>query len=297
MAAPLLPALLARCPFPPPGTSVACAVSGGPDSLALLVLATAGGLDATAIHVDHGIRTGSEDEARRVKEAAVRLGAQFDTRVVRVSPGPNLEARARTARYAVLPEGVLTGHTADDLAETILVNLLRGAGLDGLSSMRPNGRVSRPLLALRRAETRALCAEVGLSPVSDPSNDDRRFVRNRVRHEVLPLLAEISDRDPVPILVRQSELLGAEASLLDELAGALDPTDVRAMAAAPPVLARRAIRTWLKATLPDRHPPSAAEVVRVLDVIHGRARACQLTRGRQVRRSRGRLSLVADDGA
>lgn len=291
MAQPLLPALLARCPFPAPGTPVACAVSGGADSLALLVLAAAAGLEVTAIHVDHGLRPGSVDEAGLVEKAAAQFGARFEARTVTVGRGPNLEARARTARYAVLPEGVLTGHTADDRAETMLVNLLRGAGLDGLAPMRPNPRVSRPLLALRRHETTALCRSVGLTPLEDPSNDDRRFTRNRVRHELLPLLAEISGRDPVPILVRQSQLLGAEATLLDQWADRLDPTDARAMAAAPDVLARRAIRTWLRTTALEHHPPTAAEVQRVLDVIRGRAGACELSGDRRVARSKGRLTL------
>lgn len=274
-----------------------CAVSGGADSLALLALAVAAGLDATAVHVDHGIRTGSADEATVVNEAAARLGARFETRTVAVEPGPNLEARARTARYRALPEGVLTGHTADDLAETMLVNLLRGAGLDGLAPMRTGDRVGRPLLGLRRRETRALCRAVGLAVVEDPSNDDRRFTRNRVRHELLPLLADISGRDPVPILVRQSELLGAEASLLDRWAADLDPTDARATAAAPEVLARRAIRIWLRATAPEHHPPTAAEVERVLVVVRGQAVACQLSGDRGVRRSQGRLTLESGPAA
>jgi len=278
---------------------VVCAVSGGADSLALLILAVEAGLAATAVHVDHGLRLGSAGEAEVVADAAARLGAGFEARSVVVTPGPNLEARARVARYAALPAGVLTGHTADDLAETMLVNLLRGAGLDGLAPMRadaparadPLARVVRPLLEVRRAETRALCAWAGFSPFEDPSNADRRFTRNRVRHELLPLLASISGRDPVPILVRQSALLGSEASLLDELAGALDPTDARAMAAAPEALARRAIRTWLRAGAAECHPPSAAEVERVLAVIRGEATGCELSGDRTVRRSKGRLTL------
>jgi len=293
VADPLLPALLTRCRFPLGGTVVACAVSGGADSLALLILAVAAGLDATAIHVDHGLRAGSADEAQVVEEAAARLGAAFEGRSVIVAPGPNLEARARAARYGALPAGVLTGHTADDLAETMLVNLVRGAGRDGLSPMRPNGRVVRPLLGLRRAETRALCRARGLVPVEDPSNRDPRFTRNRVRHELLPLLEEIGGRDLVPILVRQAQLLGAEAAFLDREAAALDPTDARALAAAPEVLARRAIRAWLRTTDDERHPPTAAEVDRVLAVARGGAVACQVTGDRRVRRSQGRLTLTA----
>ncbi len=160
-------------------------MSGGADSLALLVLAVEAGCQVTVVHVDHRLRAGSERDADVVAEVACAQGAAF--RVVRaaVEPGPNLEARARTARYAVLPSDVLTGHTADDQAETVLLNLLRGAGLDGLAGMR---RRNRPLLSLRRAETRALCDQLGLSPVQDETNDDLRFRRNQIRHEVMPAL-------------------------------------------------------------------------------------------------------------
>ena len=293
---PLIAALLARCRFPPPPTAVHCAVSGGADSLALLVLAAAAGLDVTAIHVDHGLRAESGSEVALVSTVARQVGAAFQARQVALDPGPNLEARARRARYGVLPEGVMTGHTADDHAETILVNLIRGAGLDGLAPFRDESRARHPLLALRRWETRALCRAVDVTPFEDPSNTDRRFTRNRVRHDVLPLLAEIGRRDPVPILVRQAELLGAEASFLDTLAAAVDPTDAKAAAAAPDVVARRAIRSWLRATEAERHPPSAAEVERVLDVVHGRAVGCELTGGRQVRRSGGRLTVTSSPG-
>ncbi|HXN59136.1 MAG TPA: ATP-binding protein, partial [Acidimicrobiales bacterium] len=95
--------LLARCTFPPPGTPVACAVSGGADSLALLVLAAAACCEVTAYHVDHGLRAGSDTEAEVVAGAAERVGARFESRRVSVAPGPNLEARARSARYGTLP--------------------------------------------------------------------------------------------------------------------------------------------------------------------------------------------------
>jgi tRNA(Ile)-lysidine synthase len=284
--------LLARCSFPPVGSEVACAVSGGADSLALLVLAVAAGLRVTAIHVDHGLRPGSAGEAMVVKSVAADVGAHFEARTVTLAPGPNLEARARVARYGALPAGVMTGHTADDRAETVLVNLLRGAGLDGMAPMRAQGRVVRPLLALRRSETWALCRARGLAPVEDPSNHDRRFTRNRVRHELLPLLAEIGGRDPVPVLIRQAELLGAEASLLDLWAAQLDATDARALAAAPEALAKRAIRSWLRVTEAEQHPPTAAEVSRVLAVVRGEVVACQLAGDRRVQRSQGRLSVV-----
>ena len=123
-------------------------MSGGADSLALLALASAAKCVVTAVHVDHGLRPGSHTEAAVVAAAAERFGAAFDARRAPVDPGPNLEARAREARYAVLPKDALTGHTADDQAETVLLNLLRGAGLDGLAGMTA---ARHPLLRVRRA--------------------------------------------------------------------------------------------------------------------------------------------------
>ncbi|HEX2275325.1 MAG TPA: tRNA lysidine(34) synthetase TilS [Acidimicrobiales bacterium] len=285
-AARLTAELLARTTFPAPGTAVTCAVSGGADSLALLVLAVAAGCRATAVHVDHGLRPGSAAEADVVRAAADRLGAAFRAVRAPVEAGPNLEARARAARYAVLPADVLTGHTADDQAETVLLNLLRGAGLDGLAGMATPGH---PLLALRRAETRALVAGWGLTPVEDPSNADPAFRRNRIRAEVMPLLDAIAERDVAAVLARQARLLGEEARLLDELAAALDPADARSLAAAPPPLARRAVRRWL--TAGRDHPPSSAAVERVLDVARGRSRATEVDDGRRVTRSGGRLGI------
>jgi hypoxanthine phosphoribosyltransferase len=212
-------------------------VSGGPDSLALLVLSAHARLAVTAVHVDHGLRPESAAEADVVAAVADRVGAAFRSERARVDDGPNLEARARAARLGVLPDDALTGHTADDRAETILINLMRGAGSPGLTAMGPSPR--RPLLALRRSETAALCADLGLDPVVDPMNRDPRFVRNRVRHELLPLMAEVAGRDPVPVLNRQADLMGEEVALLAELAESVDATDARALADAPLPLARR----------------------------------------------------------
>ena len=292
--------LLARCSFPDAGTALTCAVSGGPDSLALLVLAVAGGCQVTAVHVDHGLRPGSAGEADVVAAAADRLGAAFVSERVVVGDGPNLEARARRARFSVLPDDVATGHTMDDQAETVLCNLLRGAGRDGAGAMSPGPR--HPLLGLRRTETLGVCRAMGLEPVYDPSNDDPRHLRNRVRHELLPLCAELVHRDPVPLFARHADVLRAESALLDDLAqlAVPEPSDARELAAAPEALARRAVRAWLadaaEGPPSDRHPPSLAEVERVRDVAAGRAVSTELSGGRRVRRSAGRL-LVAAGGS
>ncbi len=266
-------------------------MSGGADSLALLLLARAAGCVVTAFHVDHGLRPGSAAEADVVAAAAARVDARVECRRAMVTPGPNLEAHARQARFAVLPSGVATGHTMDDQTETILVNLLRGAGADGLAGMAPGPR--HPLLALRRHETHALCAAAGLVPVCDVSNDDPAYVRNRVRHELLPLCAEVAGRDPVPLLARQAGVLRDEVALLDSLASdALpDPADARAVAQTRRPLARRALRRWLREETDGAHPPTQAEVDRALAVASGAALGTELSGGWRVRRTRGRLRV------
>ena len=289
--------LLRRCTFPPAGSALACAVSGGADSLALLVLAVAAGCDVTAIHVDHGLRGSSASDADVVRAAASRLGARVETHRVTVAAGPNLEARARAARFAVLPADVATGHTMDDQAETILVNLLRGAGADGLAGMEPGPR--HPMLGLRRHETHALCVAAGLVPVSDESNDDPAFVRNRIRHELLPLCADVAGRDPVPLLARQAGVLRDEVTFMDALAGKVlpDPADARAVARAERPLARRALRRWLRESGAGEHPPSLAEVDRTLAVAVGAAVGTEVAGGRRVRRTGGRLRVEPSRGS
>jgi tRNA(Ile)-lysidine synthase len=278
--------LLKRCPQLHRNAVVDCGVSGGPDSMALLALATAAGCVVTAIHVDHGLRNGSADEAAMVHAAATRFGATFRSETVAVGAGPNLEARSRAARYAVLGPDALTGHTADDQAETVLINLLRGGAVNGLSGMRPH---RHPLLRLRRSETHALCIELGIDVIDDPTNRLPVHLRNRVRHELLPLMTTLSQRDPVPILTRQADLWRDDADLLDELAAAIDPTDAAALAAAPVALARRAVRAWLG----DQHPPDSATVERVLAVARGEHVACETNDGRRIGRHDQRLSLDA----
>ncbi len=279
--------LLDRTTFPSSGSSINCAVSGGPDSLALLALAVSAGCAVTAFHVDHGLRPGSGAEADLVAEAAASLGAKFVSLRADCPAGANLEARARRARFAVLPAGIATGHTADDQAETILLNLLRGSGLDGLSGMRPGPQ--HPLLAIRRAETERLVASLRLRVVRDPTNSDPRFRRNRVRHELLPLAAEIAGRDLVPLLCRQAALLADDAEFLMALAAEIEPTSVRDLASAPRPLARRALRRWLRTMTPGSQPPDAAALDRLFEVVSGRHLATEVAGGTRIRRSRGRL--------
>lgn len=278
---------------------VVVACSGGPDSLALLVCAVEAGLQPVAVHVDHGLRVDSPADAEVVRDIAARLGAGFVLAEVRVERGGNVEARARAARYEALERArselaataILVAHTADDQAETVLLNLLRGAGSAGLSGMPARrGMIVRPFLGERRDDVRNVCTDRGLVPVLDPSNDDLAHRRNWIRHDVLPALSEGARRDLVPVLNRQAALLRAESDLMDELADALleaagaGTPSTRVLSEAHPVVARRAVRRWLGAP-----PPSLAEVERVLAVVHHECRAAELGRGRRVWRTAGAL--------
>ncbi len=286
---------------PPDVTApVVVGCSGGADSLALLALAVDSGLAPIAVHVDHGLRPGSDRESGIVADAAARLGAGFDARQVTVAAGPNLEARARAARYEALEAArvehgataVLVAHTADDQAETVVLNLLRGSGSAGLAGM-PARRehVVRPLLGARRADVRAECTRRQLTPWEDPSNDDLAFRRNWIRHEVLPLLERGAGRDLTPLLTRQADVLRAESDFLDALARAAWPGEggarARDLAGLPDPLARRAVRCWL-----GPPPPALDEVDAVLAVARGERRAVDLAGGRRVERSAGVLSAV-----
>jgi tRNA(Ile)-lysidine synthase len=273
--------------------------SGGADSVALLALAVDAGLEPVAVHVDHGLRAGSGAEADVVTAVAARLGAASARRVVAVAPGPNLEARARDARYAALESAraerrataILVGHTLDDQAETVLLNLLRGSGASGLAGMAVcRDRIVRPLLGLRRDDTREICHRLGIEPLHDPSNDDVSYRRAWVRHELLPMLDRGARRDLAPVLARQADVLREESELLDELARAAWPgtgePGAGALAALRRPVARRAVRCWLGAP-----PPSFDEVESVLAVARGEARAVDLAGGRRVAVRRGVLHI------
>lgn len=284
----MLERLLERCRFPEAGP-VTLAVSGGPDSSAMVVLAAAAGLEIEVVHVDHELRPDSAGEAEVVRRLAGRVGARFRPVTARVEPGPNLEARARAARYGCLPPDVLTGHTADDQAETVLLNMMRGAALDGLAGIRATAR--RPLLALRRAETAGLCAELGLEVVDDPMNRDPAFRRNRVRHELLPLMDEISGRDVVPVIARQARVLAGDANLLDQLAADLDRADAKLLRRSPRPLAARVLRSWVREV--TGHPPDRASLRRMWSVVDGDAKAAEIPGGYRFARTDNVLRLEA----
>jgi len=286
---PLVQELLSRCWYPASGSSVRCAVSGGADSTALMILAVAAGCIVEAVHVDHGLRAGSVAEGTQVAATAERFGATSTLRRAAVTPGPNLEARARALRYEILGPDALIGHTVDDQAETVLLNLVRGAGVRGLGGMRSD--VRRPMLALRRAETHALCQALDVPIVEDPTNLDTSFRRNRVRHELVPLLDDIAQRDVAAVIARQATLLAEVDDLLVELAVALDVRDAKALVAAKTAVARVAVREWLITEVSPEHPPDAATIERVMAVAEGHAVGTEVGQGYEVRRSQNRLRL------
>jgi tRNA(Ile)-lysidine synthase len=219
----------------PQGALVVAACSGGADSVALLAglawEAPRAGLRAGVAHVDHGLSPDSAAQAARVAELGKALGVDTveTARITVDAPpgGPGLEAAAREARYAALadlpsqPAAVLLGHTLDDQAETVLLGLARGSGARSLSGMpAERGIFRRPLLGLRRADTQACCAALRLPVWQDPSNDDPRFTRNRVRAAVLPALEERLGPGIAAALARSAELLRADADALDAIAEA-----------------------------------------------------------------------------
>lgn len=214
------------------GSSLLVAVSGGTDSTALLhvlgLLAPKLRLSLLACGVDHGLRSEAARELDLARDLAARLGIGFERVRLRVEPGPNLQARARKARYRALDEvraahgidALATAHQADDRAETVLIRLLRGAPPQGLAVLpaRSGTRV-RPLVRARRTDVLAHIERHRLTHASDPSNRDARFLRVRVRHELLPLLSELSPGIVSHLCALADELAGPELPAVRDAAG------------------------------------------------------------------------------
>jgi len=208
-----------------PGEAVLVACSGGPDSVALLDalvrLAPPRQLSLAVAHVDHGLRPGSAAEAEIPSSLAAAAGIPFFALTVSVTGPGSPQERARRARHAALAacasragaDVIALGHTADDQAETVVMRVLRGADPRGLVAMaaREHG-LARPLLAVWRADVEAYCAARRLRCLRDPSNHDRRYLRTRVRHELLPALEAVfpgARRRLVLLAERQRLLLDA----------------------------------------------------------------------------------------
>jgi tRNA(Ile)-lysidine synthase len=215
------------------GTLVVIAVSGGPDSICLLHtmarLRRLFALDLACFHFDHGLRSDSERDAVYVRRQAASLRVPCHLRRADSKPGrgESVEAWARGVRYRALNDvleelggGVAAvGHTADDQAETLLLAVLRGGGLEALAGMRPVSRpIVRPLLEVPRKETVAFCRALRLRPRRDPMNEDPRFLRAAIRTRVVPELERRVDRGVGVALARTASLLRRDADFLDRLA-------------------------------------------------------------------------------
>jgi tRNA(Ile)-lysidine synthase len=259
---------------------LAVAVSGGPDSLALLLLAHAACPDPVqAATVDHGLRAGSAAEAEAVARLCGEIGVGHRILDARVEPaGEGLQAAARAARYAALAawmdaEGLrllLTAHHCDDQAETLLMRLNRGSGVAGLAGVRADGavpgtggrlRLCRPLLGWRRSELQALVDSAGVEAARDPSNEDERFDRARIRRR----LGEAEWLDP-SALARSAALLAEAEAALDWTAGPLFAARAQVREGAvilrpnglPPELLRRLVLRCLREVAPAAKPRGEA---------------------------------------
>ncbi len=273
--------------FGPPPARVAVAVSGGGDSLALLHLMAdwqaAGGPELVAVTLDHGLRSEAAAEAALVAAQASARGVRHDVLHWTDRPPGNLMAQARAARTRLIGAwaqaqgagAVALGHTADDLAETFLMRLARGSGVDGLSAMAPRRRAGgalwvRPLLTARREDLRAFLRDRGLSWAEDPTNADPAYLRSRARaalRALAPLgitvatLAETAGR-----MARARAALEAATAELADRAARLEQgavlIDRAALAAAPEEVALRLFAHALDWVAPGDYRPRFAALRR-----------------------------------
>lgn len=288
----------------PPGDLVV-ALSGGADSGGLAALLALQGRRQRAVHVDHGT-----PQARALRAAAVRVAdvLAIDLQVVEVEPlVPFSEERARDRRYSALDqarspgEWVLTAHTLEDQAETVLLNIVRGTGITGLGGMRPRSRgwLARPLLRVRRGDLRELAMLAGVPFTDDPSNADVAFSRNAMRQAVLPLIERFNP-SAVEALARTAEHAGAQGDFVERAAQAIPfitgPGTTRipvgALLAVDRVVGVESVREAVRRLRPP-HPPTAAEVNRVWTVVDGSAAGAELEGGVRVSREAGMVLITA----
>ena len=239
-----------------PGDSVIAAVSGGADSVAMLfalyLLRDELGITLEAAHFNHHLRGAESDRDEAfVTDFCGRYDIPLHLGSGRIVPGKKgLEAAARDARYAFLrrlPGKIATAHTADDNAETVLMRLIRGTGLKGLGAIAPvSGNVIRPMLTVTRDDVEAFLEEYALPHVEDSSNGTDDFLRNRIRHGILPLMRAENPRigenlSAMALLLRQDEAC-LQAMIPEE-----QMPDVSRLKAMEPALRRRALERFLKA--------------------------------------------------
>jgi tRNA(Ile)-lysidine synthase len=267
-----------------PGGPGVALLSGGPDSAALAAGLEAAGFPAAGLHLNYGLREGSdrdEDACRRLCEG---LGIELSVQRPRLPEG-NLQEAAREARYLAAErlraetgaDWIATGHTRTDLAETVLYRLAASPGRRALLGLAPRrGAVVRPLLGLGRDETRRLALAAGLPFEDDPSNEDPRFARARIRSEVLPVLREIHPAAEENIAATRRQLAeesdALEALALELTGGAVAALEGATLASVHPALARLAIRALAERASGRQvalSPERAAEVVRLAGTPEG----------------------------
>lgn len=288
-------------------------VSGGRDSVTLLhQLHAAGFRELIVCHLDHGLRSESAVEARFVEKLAAQFRFEFvlqreDVSALAKHRHKSVETTAREARYSFFAHvarehdcpRLFLAHHADDQVETLLFNLFRGAGANGLAGMSPlttrmvDGvplQISRPLLGTWREEIDDYVSRHRLAFVEDASNSDRKFTRNRLRHEVIPLLEQTFGREIRRAIWRSAEILRAEDELLGDLLGNVTPElSVPALAIEPVAVQRRRLHAWLKSqSVPD---VGFAEVEAVRALLGGRTAKANLPGGWHARRRAKRLFL------
>jgi tRNA(Ile)-lysidine synthase len=260
-------------------------VSGGPDSIALLrVLVELGG-EPAVLHVDHSLRgEESREDAEFVRALCQRLGVRCEVRRLSLEDGPNLQERAREARYRLAEETtdelglrtIAAGHTADDVAETVLMNLARGAGLRGLSGIPPvRGRLERPLIERTRREILDYLQSLDQPYRTDPTNLTGKYARNRVRLEVMPVLEELYP-GAARNLARAAALAREDLEALEGLAaevverrGGEVVLPAKSLSALPPALRRYSVRRAYAEVLPGAPPLGSAIVEAVLELGSG----------------------------
>ncbi len=248
-----LPTFIRRYEMLAPGDHVICAVSGGADSVALLfalyLLREKLQITLSAAHYNHGLRGEESDRDEAfVRAFCDRFDIPLHCAKGQVTPGPKgLEAAAREARYAFLeglPGKIATAHTADDNAETVLMHLVRGTGLKGLGGITPvRGQVIRPMLTVTRRQVLEFLEEYCLDYVTDSSNETDAFLRNRIRHRVMPLLQEENPRLAENLSAMALSLRQDEAALNDLAGRELPPvSQLRTM---PEALQNRLLAAFL----------------------------------------------------
>jgi tRNA(Ile)-lysidine synthase len=258
-------------------------VSGGPDSVALLRALVGLGGEPVVLHVDHGLRgEESREDAEFVRELCDGLNVRCEIKRLRLEEGSNLQERARDERYLLAEEvadelglqTIAVGHTADDVAETVLMNLARGTGLRGLAGIPPvRGRLVRPFIGRTRREILDYLASLDQPYRTDPTNLTGKYARNRIRLEVLPVL-EVLYPGAARNLARGGALAREDLEVLQDLAaevierrGEEVVLPLGGLSELRPALRRYAVRRAYSVLLPDAPPLGSALVEAVLGLV------------------------------